>query len=335
MKKKSGVSSRDVAKEAGVSQATVSYILNNVKNVKIRPETREAVMDAVKKLNYHPNEIARGMKLNKSMSIGVVTNRNVTNFYFMKTLEGIKDGTQEQNYSITLLLDKSEDITEREFIKYYNSNRLDGIIFAFADVDESTINYINEKGIPYVIVDSESSGFDAYEVCTDQLDHMYEALEYFTSKGISKVGYAGPIPKCGPDHRLNNFLKAADKTGFTINRKRIAQSAFVDNEIMAALTGLLDGDDRPEAVLASSPRFGLLTVKCALKLGIRVPDELRIIAFGTSNFYNIITPTLSAVELPLYDMGYRAAQMLFDIINGDEVEKTTILPSELIIRDSS
>lgn len=335
MKKKSGVSSRDVAKEAGVSQATVSYILNNVKNVKIRPETREAVMEAVKKLNYHPNQIARGMKLNKTMSIGVVTNRNVTNFYFMKTLEGIKDGTQEQNYSITLLLDKSEDIMEREFVKYYSSNRLDGIIFAFADVDENTINYITEIGVPYVIVDSESSGSDVYEVCTDQLDHMYEALEYFKSRGISRIGYAGPIAKCGPDHRLNNFLKAAEKTGFTIDRKRIAQSAFVDSEIIAALTKLLEGEDRPEAILASSPRFGLMTVKCALKLGIQIPDSLRIIAFGTSNFFDIITPTLSAVELPLYDMGYRAAQMLFDIINGDEVEKTIVLPSELVIRDSS
>ena len=88
---KKSVSSRDVAKEAGVSQATVSYVLNNVQNVKIKPETRKAVMEAAKRLNYHPNYIAKGMKLNKSMSIGVVTEKNVTNFYFMKALEGIKD----------------------------------------------------------------------------------------------------------------------------------------------------------------------------------------------------------------------------------------------------
>ena len=71
MNEKKSISSRDVAKEAGVSQATVSYVLNDVKNVSIRPETRAAVLEAVKKLNYHPNEIARGMKLRKSMSIGV------------------------------------------------------------------------------------------------------------------------------------------------------------------------------------------------------------------------------------------------------------------------
>ena len=85
MNKKKSISSRDVAREAGVSQATVSYILNDVKNVRIKPETRAAVLDAVKRLNYHPDEMARGMKLKKPMSIGVVTDRNVTNFYFMKT----------------------------------------------------------------------------------------------------------------------------------------------------------------------------------------------------------------------------------------------------------
>src|SRR5690554_7227430 len=93
--RKKRVSSKDVAKEAGVSQATVSYVLNNNKNIKIKPETRQAVLDAVKKLNYHPSLLARAMKLNKSMTVGVITDRNVTNYNFMRMLEGIKDQLQE------------------------------------------------------------------------------------------------------------------------------------------------------------------------------------------------------------------------------------------------
>ena len=97
------VSSKDVAKEAGVSQATVSYVMNNCQNVKIKPETKELVLNAAKKLNYHPNHIARGMKLNKSMAIGVVTNRNFTNLYFAKVLEGININLSEQNYAISFI----------------------------------------------------------------------------------------------------------------------------------------------------------------------------------------------------------------------------------------
>ena len=103
------VSSIDVAREAGVSQATVSYVLNNVKGVKIKKETREAVIAAAKKLNYHPNLIARSMRLKKSMSIGIVSDKNVSNFMFMKTLEGIKDALLPRNYSIMMCFDKSHE----------------------------------------------------------------------------------------------------------------------------------------------------------------------------------------------------------------------------------
>ncbi|HPT79172.1 MAG TPA: LacI family DNA-binding transcriptional regulator, partial [Candidatus Atribacteria bacterium] len=134
--RKKRVSSKDVAREAGVSQATVSYVLNNTKNVKIKPETRQAVLDAVKKLNYHPSYMARGMKLNKSMAVGVITDRSVTNYNFMKMLEGIKDELQLSNYAITLLFNKSEESFNNEILEYYNTNRFDGIIFALAMVSD-------------------------------------------------------------------------------------------------------------------------------------------------------------------------------------------------------
>jgi DNA-binding LacI/PurR family transcriptional regulator len=335
MKYRKSVSSRDVAREAGVSQATVSYVLNNVKDIKIRPETREAVLEAVKRLNYHPNHIARGMKLNRSMSIGVVTDRNITNFYFAQTLEGIKDGIQQNNYSITLTFDRSSDIADMEFIRYFNTNRIDGIIFAFAAVDDRTIDYLNEKDIPCVIVDAHPRGRDAYEVCTDHLNHMSDVFMHFRSKGVNSVGYAGPGPGVAPDRRVEAFREAAGKNGYKISDRHIVFSVFDDDEITKAVTGLLSSADRPEAVLAGSPRFGLLTLKCALMLGIKVPEELKIIAFGSSNFFVVTHPALSAVEVPLYEMGIKASEKLFSIMNGDAAEKTTILPSQLLIRDSS
>ena len=155
---KKRVSSRDVAREAGVSQATVSYVLNDVKSVKIRPETRQAVLDAVEKLNYHPSHIARGMKNNRSMSVGVITDRSVTNYNFMKTLEGIRDGLSAYNYSITLLFNRSDDSFNTEILDYYNTNRLDGVIFAFATVEDASREELNRNGVPYVIIDSLVTG---------------------------------------------------------------------------------------------------------------------------------------------------------------------------------
>ena len=335
MNKKKSISSRDVAREAGVSQATVSYILNDVKNVKIKPETRTAVMEVIKRLNYHPNEIARGMKLKKSMSIGVVTDRNVTNFNFMKTLEGIRDGLQKHNYSITLLFNKPEETVDAEYIRYYDSNRLDGIIFAFAGLEEDIADDLTARGIPFVLVDSIHSGRDVYEVCTDHLSHIPRVIEYFISKGIKRIGYAGPNPVRISDSRLEAFRRAVPAYGLETDENLVMTSHFNDNEIFAAVTRLLTYAGRPGALIAGSPRFGMISVKCAQSLGIRVPEELKIIALGTSNFFNVTFPALSAVELPLYDMGLKAAEKLICIINGQETEKSEILSSEFVIRDSS
>lgn len=213
MQKRTRVSSRDVAREAGVSQATVSYVLNDNKNIKIKPETRQAVLDAVKKLNYHPSHIARGMKLNKSMSVGVITDRSVTNYNFMKTLEGIKDGLQQHNYSITLLFNKSEDKLSSEILEYYNTNRLDGIIFAFAQVDDVVKDDMNEKGIPFVIVDSHATGNKAHEVGTDHLSHLPELLSAFKAKGATNIAYTGPHWRYRTDPRLQAFEEAVRASG--------------------------------------------------------------------------------------------------------------------------
>jgi DNA-binding LacI/PurR family transcriptional regulator len=335
MNKRKSISSRDVAHEAGVSQATVSYILNDVKNIRIRPETRAAVLEAVKKLNYHPDEIARGMKLKKPMSIGVVTDRNVTNFYFMKTLEGIRDGTQKNDYSVTLLFNKPEEIAEADYIRYYNSNRLGGIIFAFASLSDEMVEYLTSNGIPFVKVDPVQSSGDLYQVCTDHLSHIPEVVKHFLSKGMKRIGYVGPAPSNAEYGRLDAFTDAMGVCGLSIDEDLIATSTFNDEEMTAVIKKLLSSDKRPDALLAGSPRFGLISLRCALGLKLKVPEQLKIVALGSSNFFGIVYPSISAVELPLYDMGFRSAELLSERMKGNELHKSIVLPSELVIRDSS
>ncbi len=336
MKRKGSVSSKDVAREAGVSQATVSYILNDVKGVKIRPETRQAVLDAIKKLNYHPNQIARGMKLKRAMSIGIVTDRNVTNFYFMKVLEGIRDGLQERNYSVNLLYNKYDSIEDAEFIKYYNSNRIDGIIFAFASVSDEEMEYMDSMGIPYVIVSTHPSGRGIGEVCTDHLNHIQNVVSYFKSKGVKNIAYAGPVPRSAKDRRLDVFKDALVSHGYDVKDELIVLGTFDNNEVCKAITSMLENSDpKPDAVLAASPRCGMLTVKSCHMLNIKIPHDIRIVAVGSSKFFDLIHPPLSSIELPLYDMGFKAAEMILKNIDEGAVEELSVLASEFIIRESS
>jgi LacI family transcriptional regulator len=332
MQKKNRVSSKDVAREAGVSQATVSYVLNNVEHVKIRPETRQAVWDAVKKLNYCPSHIARGMKLNRSMSVGVITDRSVTNYNFMKTLEGIKEGLSRFNYSITLLFNTQEEHFHSELMDYYNANRLDGFIFAFAMVEESIRDDLDAKGIPYVIIDSHPSGRGRHEVGTDHLTHLPKIAAIFKEKGADRLAYIGPLWTHRFDPRPQAFSKALEANNLQDCGSYLCP--FNDEEISKMVRKLLESPERPQGILAGSPRYGFHTLKAAAELGLRVPGDLLAASLGTSAFHGLCHPGLSAVELPLYDMGYTGAEVLVDIMNDKAAEEVRILPSEIVLRGS-
>lgn len=332
MNKKTRVSSRDVAREAGVSQATVSYVLNNVPGIKIKPETRQAVLDTVKRLNYHPSHMARGMKLRRSMAVGVITDRSVTNYNFMKTLEGIKDELTRHNYAITLLFSQADDRTEQEILEYYNSHRLDGILFVFAFVADETIDALNAAGIPYCIIDAHSTGREAHEIGTDHLEYIPEILGAFQRKGAAHAAYFGPLWRHKKDRRIEAFERAAETVG--IQNLGCHLCPFEDPMIKETILQILTAKDRPDAILSGNPRYGFFVLKTAAQLGIAVPVGLKTAALGTSIFHDLSHPSVTAVELPLYAMGQSGAAVLAALMQGETREMTVILPSEVHYRES-
>lgn len=331
MRKRTSINSRDVAREAGVSQATVSYVLNNTTGVSIRPETREAVLAAARKLGYYPNQIARGMRLNRSMSVGVVTHRNITGYFFMRTLQGIRDGLKRFNYSLTMLLPQVDDIEDAEFIRYYHSNRIDGVLFVFSHPEEAARQYMEEKGIPFVVVDEHPADPGIYQVVTDYFPPIPGVIRQFKEMGVSAIGYVGPEKK----HRVEAFRQAMAMEGMDYQQSPVLLLPFTDEEVQSGIRSMLSDQNRPQAIIAGSPRFSHLLWKQAVKMKIKIPDELKIVALGSSNYYEVLEPSLTAVELPLYDMGLKAAEVLNGLIGGEATETVSLLPSTLVVRDSS
>lgn len=224
---------------------------------------------------------------------------------------------------------------EAEFIKYYSSNRIDGVIFAFASVDDRDIEHLNSIGVPYVIIGTYSIKKDVYEICTDHLDHIQNVIGYFKTKGAYNIAYTGPIPKCWADRRLEAFKNAMTFHNYELKENFIVQSRFNNNDICESIKELFTNDIcKPDAIIAGSPRFGMLTMKTCHMLNIKIPDEVRIVAIGSSKYFDIVYPTLSSIELPLYHMGLKASQMFLKIIKGGDVEKTVVLPSEIVVRES-
>lgn len=334
MIKSKNVSSKDVAKEAGVSQATVSYVLNNVKGVKIKPETKEAVFAAARKLNYHPNLIARSMRLKKSMSIGIVSDKNVSNFMFMQVLEGIKDALVPMNYSITLCFNKSTEIENAEYIKYFSSNRIDGIIFVFADIPEENIAYLVDNNIPFAIIHHNVTNEMIHVVKNEMTNAVTDAIRFLKQKGHKNIAYFGSLDGC--DRKYNSYKAALRTCGLKLNEQLALKLPEAEEDMDEVIKKYFESTlIIPDAVVCEVTGIGFKTLKYAASKGIKVPSELAVLAIGTSKFSPHTYPSMSAIEAPLYDMGFKGAKMLFDILEGTISEEIVVLQWTFNARDSS
>lgn len=330
------VSSKDVAKEAGVSQATVSYVLNNTKGIKVKPETREAVLKAAKKLNYHTNLIAKSMRLKKAMSIGIVSDKSILSFMFMNVLEGVKDALVDRNYSMTLCLNKSADIESAEHIKYFSSNRIDGIIFAYANLTQEHIQYLNENRIPFVVIHSNAKEEMSHLVKTDMSEAILQAVSYIKEKKGEAIGYFGTSAWDNNSPRYKGYVKALSKCLIPYKEEYILKVSENDDNLYGVLDRYFERlDTIPSAIICDKAALAFNFIKYASKKGIRIPDDVAVVAIGTSNFSTFSNPSLSAVEAPLYDMGYTGCEMLFDVMNEKETEEVVVLEWKFVVRDST
>lgn len=328
-------SSKDVAEAAGVSQATVSYVLNNAPGVKIKPETRKAVMEAAEKLNYHPDLIAKSMRLGRSMSIGIVSDKNVSSNMFMKTLEGIKDVLIRHNYSLTLCFDKAPEIENTEYLKYYNSNQIDGIIFAFAELTEEHCAYLLKRQIPFVVINPDFNNELVNQVKTNLAPAMRQAMASLPQPALDQLMFLGVGAGDPTSRRFTAYLNALKERRIVPDPAWFFKTPGFDGDIAGAVTRFLDQRPLPRAVLCETNRIAFHLLRQAAQRGLRIPDQLIVIAIGTTKFSALTYPSLSTIESPLSEMGYLGCEMLFNLIEQKPTNHLVVLNWSFIPRESS
>jgi len=332
------VSSKDVAREAGVSQATVSYVLNDVPGVKISPDTREAVLAAAKKLNYHPNQCARGMRLKKAMSVAIVSDRDISSLRFMRVLEGIEAVLAQRNYSLTLCFDKWHESHEAQHVRYYRANRVDGAVFVFANTSDEHYAYLTEHRIPFVVIQSHLAT-DLPNIVKSNLDTaILAALTDLRQKGVSSIGFLGRASCTEADRRFGGYVRALRRLGLYESQESllIPVSGDTDRDLVTTLDEYCGKHARlPRAILCETARMGFCLLRYAARMGIRVPSELAVVAIGSSSYAELSFPALSTIEGPLYDMGATGIRMLFDIIEGRSPQTPVVLDWSYMPRESS
>lgn len=324
----------DVANKAGVSSTTVSYVISGKRYVS--DTLKEQVFKAMKEIGYKPNNLARSLRLGKSDTIGLVI-PDSSNLFFAEIAKHIEDLGFKNGY--TVFLCNSDDMIEkqREYIEVLIAKQVDGIVFISVSNDEDTINNLNSAGIPFVIVDREEDDATTDIILVDNYLGGYIATSYLISLGHKKIGtITGPSPVNPSSYRYQGYLKALKDHEIKFRKEYVTTGDFRFMSGFIAMEKLLKLQQSPSAVFVQNDMMVLGAYRAINKLGLRVPEDISIVGYDNSPIAEIMTPSLTTIAQPIYEIAKSTINILLGRIKGnkDDFPARITLKPEIIVRDS-
>ncbi|WP_125981782.1 catabolite control protein A [Loigolactobacillus iwatensis] len=312
----------DVAREASVSMATVSRVVNGNPNVK--PATRKKVLEVIDRLDYRPNAVARGLASKKTTTVGVII-PDVTNIYFSSLARGIDDVATMYKYNIILANSDENGQKELQVLNTLLAKQVDGIIFMGNQISTNMRSEFARSKTPIVLAGSVDSDEEIASVNIDYIAAVEEAVSTLIRHGNKKVAFVTgnmdqPINGL---YRLNGYKKALAKVGLPFDEKLVFETEY-SYKAGEAIWPEIKATDATAAVVGDDElAIGLLNG--AGDDNAKFPDDFEIITSNDSKLTEMSRPKMSSITQPLYDIGAVAMRLLTKLMNKEEIENQTIL----------
>ena len=323
----------DVAREARVSVFTVSAVVNQKSHV--GKKLRERVEAAIQKLNYRPNLLARSLAKQKTHTIGMIV-PDIANPFFPMVVRGAEDAAQKRGYN--LLLCNSDDSQEKEenALELLLSKRVDGILLtkAINDMSASLRQMIQEMKIPIVLVMRTFPKISKDAIITDDYQGAYEAVCHLSRAGRRRIGLmGGPMKVSNGKARWQGFHDALKANNLPYDPALVIEGDYRMESGYRG--GHLLLSHRPDGVYVANYMMTVGLLKAAEEMGLRCPEDFGLVSFDDYPWLGIFQPKLTTVELPKYQLGQEAAELLLDRITGKDGPgvQRKLLP-ELRVRES-
>ena len=324
----------DVAKEAGVSYSTVSRVVNNKSYVK--PETREKVVQAMTRLGYQANLQARSLAGGRSNVIGLLV-VDLTTQYVGEILRGIDDVLAASQYELMLYTTHRRKTKESAYANMMARGLADGLLVILPREPEAYVESLRQRNFPYVLIDQ--FGIDESDLSVTAANHQggYEATKHLIELGHRRIGIiTGWMDMISACHRLNGYKAALADYNISVDENLIFEGDFTQARGYFGTNLLLDLPIPPTAIFASNDVTALGAIEAIRNRHLNVPEDISVIGFDDVPMAAILSPQLTTVRQPLTEMGHLATQLLLNRIHRPhEFQSSIILPTELIIRDST
>jgi len=331
------VTIRDVARVAKVHPGTVSRALNAETRGLVNQETAERVMRAAQELGYRPNPIARGLKTNRSYTIGVLI-PDITNPLFPPILRGIEDRLDDAGYTSLIVNTDNDPERERSYLEALRARQVDGFISATARLDQEFLADLAAGGVPLVLVNRSLEDRSVPAVTVDDRQGIRLAVEHVARLGHSRIGHvAGPQNISTGHRRYLGFLEAMRAAGLEALGEHVRFStSFTEAEGARVSSELLDGADDITAIVAANDRLAIGCYDTLEARGLRCPDEVSIVGFNDMPFVDRLRPPLTSVRVPQREIGTEAANLLLQrLSDGSQTPREILLEPTLVVRGST
>lgn len=323
----------EVAKEAGVSVATVSRVIN--RSGKVTGDTRQKVLAAIAKLNYHPNAWGRSLRRGESRILLILV-PNITNPYYSPIVRGIEDTARRNRYQTMLCITDANQIQSNGYFELLHNGNADGVILMDARKDDPEIPEL-ARNFPTVQCCEYCSDESVGHVSIDNFKAAYEMTHFLCSIGHRRIGFVGAAnPFISTLQRRLGYEKALSEEGLPVQRRYVgaADGDYNFSSGARAAREILSQPERPTALFCISDVIALGALRAAEELHLQVPRDLTVVGFDDVEYATMFRPMLTTVSQPGYLLGRTSCEMLLELLEGLSPH-AVFLEHKIVLRDSS
>jgi LacI family transcriptional regulator len=328
---------REIAKELGVSLSTVSAVINKRQYVSVA--MRDRVEKALQDANYQPNQLARGLRLQESRTVGLIV-PDLANPFYSRLMRGAEDYLTRFGYRLIVADSREDWKREQDYLVSFASKITDAIILTTCAATDQQVAMIPAivREVPLVFVDRCPLRTKGICLSVDNVQAAYDATQHLLDLGHRQIAIVtGPLTLLNAAERFKGYKRALRAHGIPMDRRVVRAGNNTEDSGYRRGLELLQKLDRPTAILVCNNLMTIGVLAAIRKLGIACPRDVSLLGFDDFNWCSLLTPPLTMVRQPESDLGSAAAKMVLDRLHApdqDESDKV-VLPTQLIVREST
>jgi LacI family transcriptional regulator len=329
------VNRKQVAAYAFVSEATVSYVINNGPRP-VAPETRERVLNAIRELGYSPSSVARNLRTQRTTTIGLLI-PDIMNPFYAEVAQVIENTCFTRGYTTVLCNSSRSQQHEEDYVKVLRSQRAEGVILIPTGASTHAVEQLRDAHIVTVVLEYE---FDnTFCLVIDEFRGGFLLTQHLLELGHERIGCIISVGDSSSSKaRFDGYQKALAEAGISLNESLIVHTGPEIGSSEAATFTLLEQPHPPSAIIVHNDTLALGALSAIRKHGLRVPEDISVVGYDNIVEAAFFHPPLTTIDYPKRQMGEEAVSLLFDLIRQQDqtlTPFTKMLPVKLIRREST